>query len=281
MSWPATFVEGVRRHPDYPFRIVSVSVNQTNSIGLCRGADLEHAGGYDPMMLLRYAELNASAGVTVLVVASGAVPGPLFDLMGARYWITPGPSAAFLEWKCVDLLESSYIYENPRALPRAFRVTRSVTAASDKEALRLLGDPSFDPSATVILDSPEVAATSFSESKGETRLISRSPGRYEFETGGTAGAWLVLTEAWYPGWTVMVDGQPAQLLRADHLFQAVRVPPGTHTVEFSYRSRFLGLGFALAAAAALLPFGVLLVARLRRTVPPPSSAAGSPPPSPE
>jgi hypothetical protein len=280
MGWPASFVQGVRRHPGYPFRMASVSADQSSSIGLCRGADLEHVGGYDPMMLLRYAELNASAGAPVLVVAAEAVPGPLFDLMGARYWITSGPSLTFLEWKRVDILGTSFVYENPRALPRSFRVVRSVKAASDEQSLRLLGVPSFDPSAIVILDSQGEPEPSGSDDKGETRLVSRGPGRYELETTGTVPAWLVLTEAWYPGWSVRVDGRPANLLRADHLFQAVHVPAGTHAVEFSYRSRFLGLGFALAAAAALIPLAFALSARFRRTAPDPSSRAAPPPLSP-
>jgi len=41
------------------------------------------------------------------------------------------------------------------------------------------------------------------------------------------------------------------------------LPAGKHVVRFQYRSRFLAIGFVVAALAALVPVG-LLVRRHRR-----------------
>lgn len=75
----------------------------------------------------------------------------------------------------------------------------------------------------------------------------------------TAGV-LVLAENHYPGWEAEIDGRPTRIVRADGSFQAVAVPPGEHTVRFTYRpaSVWLGLaatalGLALAAALWWLP----------------------------
>jgi uncharacterized membrane protein YfhO len=61
---------------------------------------------------------------------------------------------------------------------------------------------------------------------------------------------LVLHEAYYPGWFVEVDGQPARLLRANVLFRGVEVNEGRHNVVFHFAP------FSLAnlrdAAAGLL-----------------------------
>jgi len=73
----------------------------------------------------------------------------------------------------------------------------------------------------------------------------------------------VLSEAYYPGWTATVDGKKTDVLPANHLIQTIRLPAGKHVVHFQYRSRFLGLGFVVAALAALVPVG-LLVRRHRR-----------------
>ena len=46
---------------------------------------------------------------------------------------------------------------------------------------------------------------------------------------------LVLHDAYYPGWMVEVDGQPARILRANVLFRGVELTEGVHTVVFKYR----------------------------------------------
>jgi len=74
----------------------------------------------------------------------------------------------------------------------------------------------------------------------------------------------VLTEAWYPGWTAQVDGVGAELLRADHLFQGLRLPSGKHQVRFEYHSTYLGSGWAIALVAILIPAGLAAYRRRSR-----------------
>jgi hypothetical protein len=74
---------------------------------------------------------------------------------------------------------------------------------------------------------------------------------------------LVLADPWYPGWRVTVDGQRADLLRADHAFRGVVVPAGEHVVRFSYVDRRLQVGAGLAALAILGLALTPLAARLR------------------
>lgn len=266
MEWPPEFVSLVRNHPRYPFRIVTVTPQQTPSIGMCQFAGIDHLGGYDAMMLRRYVELlNVARGkpASELVVAMvHAIPGPLFDLMGARYWIVPGPQREPPGWKTVGSLPSGIVYENPKALPRAFLVGRSVVIEGSEDRLKFLSSPSFDPRRVVVLESPSrTPLTGPEEVGGTVGLASMEPGAYSLEVECPVEALLVLTEAWYPGWSVRVDGAPGELLRANHLIQAVRLPPGKHQVEFSYHPRYLRLGFVLAALALLVPLGLLAIQR--------------------
>lgn len=46
---------------------------------------------------------------------------------------------------------------------------------------------------------------------------------------------LVLTDPFYPGWQVTVNGERRPLLRADILFRGVELPPGAHEVRFQFR----------------------------------------------
>lgn len=71
---------------------------------------------------------------------------------------------------------------------------------------------------------------------------------------------LVLADAFYPGWRVLVDGAPGRLVPVDGLFRGVPLGEGAHEVVFEYRplSVFIGLivslvGFALLLLLLLLP----------------------------
>jgi len=267
MEWPPEFVSRARSHPAFPFRIATVTAQQTNAIGKCQLSGLDHVGGYDPMMLRRYTELvNVARGkpasdvVIAMVLAS---PGPVFDLLGARWWIVPGPRQEPPGWSTIGQLDSGFVYENPKALPRAFLVARSVVIDSSEERLSFLAGKSFDPHRVVVLESPATPSSGGAED-GDVRIDSMEPGSYSLTARCTTETTLVLSEASYPGWSASIDGKSTPIFRADHLLQAVRLPPGRHEVTFRYRSRFLGLGFALAALGLLAPLAVLAVRRIRK-----------------
>jgi hypothetical protein len=54
---------------------------------------------------------------------------------------------------------------------------------------------------------------------------------------------LIRRETDLPGWSAQVDGRALRMSRADGLFQAVSVGPGSHRVTFDYGPPNIGLGF--------------------------------------
>jgi hypothetical protein len=84
------------------------------------------------------------------------------------------------------------------------------------------------------------------------RLAEDRPERVVAEMTSDSAGLLVLADLFYPGWTAEVDGHPAEILRADGVFRAVTLPPGSHRVVFRYRPLSLWVGGALSAAALLV-----------------------------
>ena len=78
--------------------------------------------------------------------------------------------------------------------------------------------------------------------------MSYEPERVVIETDGAGDGWLVLTDAWYPGWRATVDGAPVEITRADVLFRAVPIPAGRHRVEFAY----VPISFRIGAGISLV-----------------------------
>jgi uncharacterized membrane protein YfhO len=66
----------------------------------------------------------------------------------------------------------------------------------------------------------------------------------------------VLSDSWYPGWNVFVGGQPAPIDRADVLFRAVRIEPGTHDVVFEYRPLSFVFGAVITGVSLLIVLAI-------------------------
>jgi uncharacterized membrane protein YfhO len=66
------------------------------------------------------------------------------------------------------------------------------------------------------------------------------------DVSASAPGLVVIAQAHYPRWKAFVDGQPAELLRANHAFQAVQVPAGDHRVDVIYRDKPFQIGAVLS-----------------------------------
>ena len=148
------------------------------------------------------------------------------------------------------------IYENLDVLGRSFLVHRA-RVANDEAAVALMQAPAFDPAAEVVVDT-STGAEPLHESKpveGQefVRVVDCAPERVEIEVIAQAPGYVVLTDAWYPGWEAAVDGERVPIHRADVLFRAVAVGPGNHRVAFHFRpaSLWVGAGISLVGLVGL------------------------------
>jgi len=150
------------------------------------------------------------------------------------------------------------IYRNLDNLPRAYWVAGARLIADDVEAVAAMKSAEFDPYREVILG--DVAARpAAGAATGRVEIASYSAERVDLRSEADSPGYLVLTDAYYPGWVAYVDGQRTPIRRADVMFRAVELPAGQHTVTFRYEPAWLwpGAAISLVAAAALL--SVLLV----------------------
>jgi hypothetical protein len=83
--------------------------------------------------------------------------------------------------------------------------------------------------------------------------------RMTYQLPPNASGWLVVSEAYHPDWTVMVDGKLSEVHRAEAALLSTYVPAGSHEVTFQFKapawySLCLGLGTIswIIALAALL-----------------------------
>jgi hypothetical protein len=171
--------------------------------------------------------------------------------------------------------ETPYVVlENLRALPRAWIVstTRTLSDADTLETIRRSQLPDgarFVPAeiALISADDGVHAADIFETGTSAATVEEMSDSRIVVNAATTGGGFLILSEAFYPGWHGWIDDTETHIYRTDSAFQGVVLPPGRHYVRFEFRSQTLAAGRVLSFCALLCVAVVLWRARVRSPVP--------------
>ncbi len=164
------------------------------------------------------------------------------------------------------------LYENTRALPRAFAVHRVVHAANSSGAIQALAGGTVAPASAVVIEDP--GAPSPTGSGPSTVTIERDePLRVDLSASMTGDGYVVLADTNYPGWQATLDDVATPIHAANGLFRAVFVPAGPHRVSFQYTPWAVYRG-ALLSAVTLALATVLVLGRRPRVWRNSASAAG-------
>jgi len=176
----------------------------------------------------------------------------------------------------------SVIYQRTTALPRARWASTATVEPDSAKRLALLASGSLAADA-VVLDAPGGTADG---KPADVRWENDGFDEMRLTVDADGAGYLVLADAIQSTWQVTVDGRKADLVRADHGLAAVRVPAGTHTVDFAYAPKYADLGAWVSAGTAVLVVAVVAgewwyLRRRRATVPAAAStpAAAAPPES--
>lgn len=141
------------------------------------------------------------------------------------------------------------VFGVPDPRPRAYAVS-GVRVADGTSALGALLDPGFDPRREIVLPSgaPAPPDPAFTGTAVITRL---GTDRIALDALLSAPGYVVLVDAYDPGWRAWVDGREAAVLRANVGFRAVAMGRGRHHLELRYRPRALLAGIALTLVSVV------------------------------
>lgn len=98
---------------------------------------------------------------------------------------------------------------------------------------------------------------------GKVDVLESRPGRVFLKVQADAPGFLRAADKYHPAWKATVDGVPAEVQRADFIFQAVAVPAGVCEVELKYSpdNKLLWLQFAGLVACTVSAIRLLLPER--------------------
>lgn len=182
-----------------------------------------------------------------------------YNFLGIKY-IIAGKAGAPADGNIVPVFDGDpdiNIYLNQDALARALFVSQATIVPTHDAAWQALRADDFNPAATVILEedpSAPLLLRSLAPLPQPTSTLSIL--HYDLHTVTLAvetdqPGYLVLADAYYPGWQATLDSQPTSMWRANYAFRAVYVPAGQHTVQFVFDPVIWKVGVAVSGMTLL------------------------------
>lgn len=228
--------------------------------------DLQVVTGYDSVIQRPVYEAfrltDPEETVNMRTISLRDFSHPFFAHTGMKYLMIGPKKPSFPEHWPTVFQEEVQIVENPDVLPRAYLASEARIARGTRAALEAMEEPSFRPGQTVLLE--ESLSVPLSAAEGSVKIVSYRPNQVILETEAEGPKVLVLNDAHYPGWQAVVDGEAAELLRANAVFRGVLLDEGRHTVEFVFRPHSLRNGLNLALTGLGLALLWLVIAVFRR-----------------
>ncbi|MFL5508700.1 MAG: YfhO family protein, partial [Gemmatimonadaceae bacterium] len=245
-----SIVETLKREPQ-PMRVFAFPVRQRHGPDpLLTGDGLMALGvrnllGYHGNQIGRFNEL----------VGLNSDDNRLFSpnvlqLTNTRYLLTNIPELPFIGnttragGPVVDVSgDSLYLFRVNAENPYAW-VTPVAVKAPDDQVLATVLNPRFDVRRAALFDTSAHVASAenvqvLPAPLGVTTTVKRyGPGSVSIDLSSPApaGASLLVSENFYPGWLATVDGKPANIGRADYSLIGVELPQGARSVELRFTS---------------------------------------------
>lgn len=128
---------------------------------------------------------------------------------------------------------------------------------------------SHDPRQQAWVESDDAPALAAFASGGVARPSEKvdlrypRPDRVELSVTLDAPGIVVLSDVYYPGWKLTVDGEPAPIYRVNRMMRGAAVASGTHQLVYTYEPTSFRVGLLASAAGltALLGLSILAVKR--------------------
>lgn len=228
--------ELILKDSDPNFRVFDRSDPQANPFASSRASYFHKSvGGYHAAKLQRYQDLIDRH------LSKGNIK--VFNMLNTKYFIMTDPDGKPAVEPNVNALGNAWFVSNINIVP---------DADAEIEAL----EP-FDAEEDAIVHQEfQDYVKGFSPQKGgEIKLTEYRPNRLTYQSNAPSEQLAVFSEIWYgpgKGWQAYIDGQPAEHIRANYVLRAMRIPPGTHKVEFVFEPKSYQTGKLISTISSFI-----------------------------
>ncbi len=143
---------------------------------------------------------------------------------------------------------------HPTYFPRAFFLYQIHVVSGEEELLSYLKSSEFNHRITAVLEkSPGFTLPALVDTpKWHANITSYESNRIMLDVETSNDGLLVLSEIYYPGWEVYVDGTPTEIYQTDYNLRGLFVPKGIHKIEMIFTPKSYADGAKVTIAALFL-----------------------------
>ncbi|MCX8118565.1 MAG: YfhO family protein [Desulfobacterota bacterium] len=175
------------------------------------------------------------------IVSVTFIEDPDYELVYARLEGLEGRREDLLKQNTIKL----YRYKPP--VQRAWFV-KEFEVMDPQGLLATLLTKEFSPLRKVLLEDPllwEKVPPGPGAGGGKVEILQETNNRLSLRAETKEEVFLVLSDTYFPGWKVYVNGREERILRANYHFRAVPLTKGTHRIDFLYDPLSFKLGITL------------------------------------
>lgn len=223
------------------YRVYDATINTYNSAN----ASYYHKtiGGYHPAKLQRYQD------VIERHISQGNQN--VLNMLNTKYFIVPGGN---------DPQSPPVVQVNNGKYGNAWFVDTIIIVKNANEEIDSL--KAISPDKAIIHQEFSKIVDNFQPVKnGEIKLDSYEPNKLEYTSNANSDQLAIFSEIWYgpnKGWTATIDGKPAEIIRANYILRALRVPAGQHKIVFEFLPETFIKGETLSLICSLGLIVILL-----------------------
>jgi len=205
--------------------------------------ELQSIDGYDPLYLLRYGELVAAIGRNNpqidppfgfnRIITPQNYEKNLLNLFNVRFVLSLSDINNINYEKVFEEGETK-IYENKKAMDRAFFVERTIGVADKYDAVVKYFDEVNNLSKVAIVENERYKSfDKIWDSEAEAKISYYSPSKVVIQVNNKNEGFLILSDSFYPTWRVSIDGAKSSIYRVNYNFRGVIVPARSTEVIFT------------------------------------------------
>lgn len=173
-------------------------------------------------------------------------------------------SPNFESYEVLNMLNAKYllagsaaesVIENTAALGNAWFVENVIKVENPDE--EIAETCTVQSGHTAVVDASKFNISQTEYAQGTIALESYQPNRLVYTADVSGKGLAVFSEIYYPeGWKATIDGQEAEILRANYVLRAMEIPEGQHTIEFTFEPKSFVVGNSMMG----ISFIVIIVA---------------------
>ncbi|NIJ55759.1 YfhO family protein [Dyadobacter arcticus] len=241
---PSPADEQILKDTDPDYRVYDVASSQ----GPFNSADASYfhksLGGYHGAKMRRYQELFERQ------IATEKPNMEIINMLNTKYIITADQQGNKVAQPNPQAYGHAWFVKNYKLVPNADAEMSALSSLNLRQEAVL--DQRFAGKLNGLKLEPD--------STDKINLISYKPNEVVYESNSKCEGLAVFSEIYYnvrDEWKITIDGKPADLLRANYILRALRVPAGKHTINFRFEPISVATGSKVDLVSSVLLLGLI------------------------